>query len=141
MGSVVHASQWSNTAPYNEDDLAPLLNGHVVSKFSLHENGDRLSMRIPDRNSVVVIRDDGQSCCEDRHMTCDDDLASFDGATLLKITIEDGPETSDDWETHEQQFVKIDTSKGRITLVTHNVHNGYYGGFDVKIVEYVEMGL
>jgi hypothetical protein len=30
---------------------------------------------------------------------------------------------------HETQFLIVDTTKGSFTIVNHNEHNGYYGGF------------
>lgn len=84
------------------------------------------------------IMDNGQSCCESRYLTCDDDLSTFKGATLNSVEFAQGPcEDSERDEVHETGFVKVDTSLGGITLTTHNEHNGYYGGFDMRI-EYEE---
>ena len=81
----------------------------------------------------LSIWDDAQSCCEHRYMTTDDDLPSFIGAKVLSIEEVPGPELTDEYgDHHEQMFVKLETTKGTITLVTHNEHNGYYGGFDVR---------
>lgn len=82
-----------------------------------------------DDGSRLAIEDTGQSCCEHRYLTCDDDLAAFAGATLMDIELRDGPdnpETEDD--THEQQFLIVTTSAGSFTVACHNEHNGYYGG-------------
>jgi hypothetical protein len=35
-------------------------------------------------------------------------------------------------EVHEQTFLKIRTNNGDATVVTHNEHNGYYGGFNIS---------
>lgn len=81
------------------------------------------------------LKDDGQSCCENRYMSCDDDLTSFVGAKLLggEITESDlkrtGARQLDDY--HEIQFLNIQTSQGVFTVVNHNEHNGYYGGFSL----------
>lgn len=94
----------------------------------------------------VFIRDGGQSCCEARWMTCEDNLMDIQGALLKDIRLSAaGPEwelverarkritgdTSDDH--HDIQFVDILTSKGPVQLVTHNNHNGYYGGFSIQV--------
>jgi len=81
------------------------------------------------------IYDDGQSCCENRYMRTDDDLEEYVGAELLQIEVADGGTTEGDGETHEIQFLRIHTSKGLFTLSNHNEHNGYYGGFSIKIEE------
>jgi len=84
--------------------------------------------------SSLVLEDKGQSCCEHRHMSTDDDINYYSGSTLLAIRLEDGPEAVDDGyiEVHEQQFLHVQTSKGFITVVNHNEHNGYYGGFCIR---------
>ncbi|MDC6673798.1 hypothetical protein OEZ80_25875, partial [Leclercia adecarboxylata] len=82
----------------------------------------------------LVIRDDGQSCCESRYMSTDDDLSSFVGATFLGCEIEDGPHEADDPD-HETQFLIVSTSLGKFTVVNHNEHNGYYGGFSIRFEE------
>jgi hypothetical protein len=92
---------------------------------------DRLEITFSD--GQLVIWDDGRNCCENRYMTTDDDLSSFVGAKLLgyeAVAVDDTKTEYD--ECHEQMFVKVETTKGTITLVTHNEHNGYYGGFDVR---------
>lgn len=78
---------------------------------------------------VLTLRDDGQSCCESRYMTCDDDLPYFIGAKFLSIDEKDGGEFEHEYDTHEIRFIEIKTDKGSFQLVNHNEHNGYYGGF------------
>ena len=83
-------------------------------------------------SGVLQVWDDGQSCCERRYATTDDQLDTFAGAKLVGIDIVEMPTEDDKFgEPHEQTFVKIETTAGTITLVTHNEHNGYYGGFHV----------
>lgn len=90
---------------------------------------------------TLTIWDNGQSCCENRYMTTDDELETFIGAKLVGFEVVCGPDVEDQpdedgWgfgvPPHEQMFVKLETTMGTITLVTHNEHNGYYGGFDVE---------
>lgn len=76
------------------------------------------------------VFDDGQSCCEHRYMSTDDDLPYYDGASLIELKVESAPEAEDEYgEVHEQEFLHVKTSKGSFTVVNHNEHNGYYGGF------------
>jgi hypothetical protein len=85
--------------------------------------------------SGISIYDDGQSCCENRYMTCEDNLAYFVGAQLLDAEVNEGPSISSEWgEPHDTAFLVIRTTKGVITATTHNEHNGYYGGFSIKTV-------
>ena len=79
--------------------------------------------------------DDGQSCCENRYMMTDDNLDDFAGATLLGLELREGSTTEDEYETHETQFLLVNTSIGTFTMCTHNEHNGYYGGFTVELRE------
>lgn len=63
----------------------------------------------------------------------DDELNDFVGAKFIKAEIVDGPDLETGDSCHEQQFLLIDTSLGTFTMVTHNEHNGYYGGFALTI--------
>lgn len=89
-----------------------------------------------ENGSGLKIWDDGQSCCENRYMCTDDTLSDFVGTKLLHIEIKSAPNIEDYItcdEYHEIQFLEVMTSKGCFTLVTHNEHNGYYGGFTIRI--------
>lgn len=81
--------------------------------------------------------DVGQSCCERRWMTCDDDLASFTGDTFVGWDLEKAEVREDEYtDLHEQQFLKLQFKSGSvITACTHNEHNGSYGGFAVQVQE------
>lgn len=80
------------------------------------------------------IEDDGQSCCEHRYMQTDDDLSHYVGATLLDAVIETADNVGDsEYGDHEVQFLKVETSKGVFTMASHNEHNGYYGGFCIRV--------
>ena len=83
-----------------------------------------------DDATKMKLFDGGQSCCEHRYMTTDDDLESFIGSTLTSAETREAPSVDDEHgETHEVQFLLVATSKGVFTMETHNEHNGYYGGF------------
>lgn len=91
------------------------------------------TLRIILGDKVLVIQDDGQSCCESRYMTTDDDLGYYAGSTLIDVGVADGPCGAGEYgDPHDQQFLNIKTSKGTFTMVTHVEHNGYYGGFWLK---------
>lgn len=89
-----------------------------------------------DDGVVIRLWDDGQSCCESRYMTTDDDPAELVGQKLVKIEALRHEEKSGEYgDTHEMVFVEVVTELGRVVLVTHNEHNGYYGGFGLTITE------
>ena len=84
----------------------------------------------------IVILDDGQDCCESRYMTTDDEVSSLVGHKLRHIEAKEGPDAeADDDGCHEIVFVEVGTDDGCITLVNHNEHNGYYGGFGLTVTE------
>lgn len=89
---------------------------------------DNLIFRFED-GSGVRIYDDGQSCCERRYMTTDDDLQAFVGAKFIGAAEQAAANQPDDWGEHEVAFLIVTTSLGAFTVETHNEHNGYYGGF------------
>lgn len=108
--------------------------GKTISAIKLDtiQHSDALCLTFTD-NHHITIEDDGQSCCEHRYMSTDDDLDYYVGAQLLGMDVKDGPDIGDEYDYHEQQFLEITTSKGVFTLVTHNEHNGYYGGFNIVV--------
>lgn len=119
------------------DPLAPLASFAGEKIACLAVESDALTLTF-DSGRAVVVRDDGQSCCEERSMTCDDDLAYHAGATFLGAEIAEAPNIDDpNGEDHEVQFLRIKTSLGIVTVANHNRHNGYYGGFwvEAKVVE------
>lgn len=84
----------------------------------------------------IALYDDGRSCCENRYMNTDDDLAAFVGAQLVGADVRDGPNIDDEYGAHEMQFLIVRTSLGDFTMETHNEHNGYYGGFVLTSASY-----
>ena len=80
----------------------------------------------------LTLSDCGQNCCENRYMSTDDDVRSLIGQRFVCWEVKDGPGESDEYDVHETQFLEIQTEGGFVTLVNHNEHNGYYGGFTVK---------
>ena len=84
----------------------------------------------------LTLSDQGQCCCENRYMSTDDNVRSLIGSRFVCYEVKDGPDESeeDGYNVHETQFLEIQTDSGFITLVTHNEHNGYYGGFSIEEV-------
>lgn len=104
--------------------------GKEIYDISLQGENDLLVIRFVD-HSMLEIRDVGQSCCESRYMTIDDNLAEFKGSKLVGAEIADADSIEDGGEVHDVQFLKLATDRGIITVSNHNEHNGYYGGFAI----------
>ena len=81
----------------------------------------------------IAFWDDGQSCCESRYFRTDDDLARLVGAVFLKAELRDAPGLPDEYGEHEIQFLDVQTSVGMVQVCAHNEHNGYYGGFSIRV--------
>lgn len=113
----------------SNDVLTKVLNKTIIGMT--HDiQGRKFVLRFEDA-SEIALRDNGQSCCESRYMTCDDDLSEYLGAKLLDVAEAAGKSAEDRGDYHETMFLKIKTDRGTITVETHNEHNGYYGGFDL----------
>jgi hypothetical protein len=93
-----------------------------------------------DNGVSIKIWDDGQSCCEERFITCDDNASQLVGGKLVEISSSESKYQEDDYETHETCFVTVKTDQDLITMTTHNIHNGYYGGFGLTITEVSNIG-
>ncbi len=106
--------------------------GRTICGAEIIDNRLRLKL---DGGQQIEIWDDGQSCCESRWMSTDDNLQTLIGHKLTRIEAKDAPDLSDEYGTHEQVFVEVGTDKGFVTLANHNEHNGYYGGFGLTITE------
>lgn len=90
---------------------------------------DNLLLHFTDGETLRLF-DDGQSCCERRYMTTDDNLSYYKNCTFDKIEIKEAPSVEEPYgEVHEVQFLEITTSLGAFQMASHNEHNGYYGGF------------
>lgn len=115
--------------------------GRKIKEARIEENlGDadkHLTIEFEDGKKIALI-DCGQSCCEARYLTCDDVVESLNGKTLSKIEEKAYKEDENfEWgDCHEQLFIEVGTEEGEfITLCNHNEHNGYYGGFSMRITE------
>lgn len=92
-----------------------------------------------DGNTTIKIFDNGQSCCENRYITCDDDVQCLVGGKLTKIEVSNAPDEEGEYGIHEKAFIEVATDKDHIKFCTHNEHNGYYGGFGLSISEISEI--
>lgn len=81
----------------------------------------------------LVIVDNGQSCCELRYMSTDDDVTYHNKSLFMGIALGSVEEVGGDGEVHDIQFLDIYTTLGVISVASHNEHNGYYGGFDIGL--------
>lgn len=107
--------------------------GKIIILAVLEKDTDTFKLHF--KEGTLTFSDDGQSCCESRYMSCDDELQQFDNAVFLKAELRTAPNTiqpPDYYGEHEIQFLHIETSKGVITIANHNEHNGYYGGFAIR---------
>jgi hypothetical protein len=100
--------------------------GKVIEKVNLDDN--QLVFKFTDSTGLKIF-DDGQSCCEYRYMSTDDNLTEYANSTLLDFELKDAPNIEDEYGEHEVQFLDVITTKGVFQIANHNEHNGYYGGF------------
>lgn len=122
----------------NEDSVAAFKAalGKKVSALRIDDEangGDGALVFGFDDGSGLLLQDDGRSCCESRYMKTDDDLGAFVGSVLLGAEVRPGPTEKSEWDDeHETAFLIVSTDRGEFTVVTHNQHNGYYGGFAIR---------
>jgi len=102
--------------------------GKTIENVNIIDN--RLVFQFNDGVKLTIF-DDGQSCCEDRYMSTDDDLQDYKGAILVNFELKNAPDINDEYGSHEVQFLDVITSNGVFQLANHNEHNGYYGGFSI----------
>lgn len=115
-------------------DLAPLI-GREVASAKILDDGipgeDGAALLVFKDGSRLALWDRGRSCCEHRYIVTDDDLSSIGGATFLGIEVVSADTPKGEDGDHEIQFLNVQTSAGVFQFATHNVHNGYYGGFSL----------
>lgn len=108
--------------------------GQTITAAEFNPETARLLLAFEDGRRIEIW-DNGQSCCESRYAMTDDDVSTLVGNKLTLVQVKEGPDLDDNGEYHEQTFVEVATDKGFITLVSHNEHNGYYGGFNITITD------
>ena len=119
----------------NEKDEADKYYGKIRKSAEMNE--EKVTIEFED-GIKIELTDEGQSCCEYRYISCDDDVNRIIGSELVKIEIKKTEEKEEDYEIHEMAFVDIQTNQCFITFCTHNEHNGYYGGFILSLKEVQE---
>ena len=124
--TITHTDKYSPCG-----DLLKCLGSKIISAELLPE-----ALRIQlDNGKTLSFSDEGQSCCEHRFMKTDDDLPSFIGAILYNVYVSFAESFAESIElindVEEIAFLRITTSSGVITVNSHNIHNGFYGGFDI----------
>lgn len=102
---------------------------------SARVDSDAIILRFDDGVSIAIT-DKGQSCCESRYLTVEDDIKWLEGKTLrsIDVTGKDGPEDSRG-DYHDIAFLEIKVEDGLVGCSFHNEHNGYYGGFGLNVEE------
>jgi hypothetical protein len=102
-----------------------------IRKDSISEDSS-LTITFED-GSKLNLWDGGRSCCESRYLTCEDNLSLFVGAEFRDVEMVELPSIPQEYgDSHDCQALNIHTSKGIVQCVTHNEHNGYYGGFWIQ---------
>ena len=96
---------------------------------------DVLHIRFEDETGLN-FEDAERHCCEYRYMSTDcDDLKEYVSSRYIGYEVKDAPAVYEKYDVHEVQFLEVMTSVGPITMSMHNEHNGYYGGFSLKVTE------
>lgn len=113
----------------NKKELLLELRNLQIGSFELVDNEYLLIITIC--GCHYRISDEGQSCCETRWMTCDDNLDMFKGSIIKDIELfEDESVEDENGDCDDVKFLRIVTTLGDFRICMHNKHNGYYGGFD-----------
>jgi hypothetical protein len=110
--------------------------GKTITALTLDEH-DALCF-VFDDGKKMRVSDEGHQCCETRYMQTDDALGDYLGAKFMGMVIKDAPDQYEESEdeygvVHEVQFLEVSTDRGVLTMASHNEHNGYYGGFLLKV--------
>ena len=112
--------------------------GKTITALLLDDEHDTLCFVFEDGEKMRVS-DEGHQCCETRYMRTDDALGDYLGAKFMGMVIKDAPNQPEepdqygDYGEHEVQFLEVRTDRGVFTMASHNEHNGYYGGFCIKV--------
>jgi len=112
------------------DEAAKACRGKIIRSIRIEQN--ELVIKFEDR--TLILADIAEYCCERRYMSTDDPLHYWEGLVFVGYRIMPSSRTGhrDDESCHDEQFLIVDTFLGSFTVVNHNVHNGYYGGFDIS---------
>jgi len=108
--------------------------GRMIIDAEIHS--DQFLLHFED-GVTIKIWDSAQSCCEHRYMSTDDNPKDLVGKKLKHIIMKEcNTKETEYGDDHETVFVEIMTECGEtLTIVNHNEHNGYYGGFGLSVDE------
>ena len=116
-----------NTGEYSNISAATV--GKAITAVTLEDNV--LVLRL-EGGQELVFSDNQQNCCESRWMSTDDNLEEYVGAQFVGAELK-GHSSLPGGEAHDIEFFEVQTTKGCFTMVNHNEHNGYYGGFGLEV--------
>lgn len=116
------------------DNSADKYYGRKITAAKMDSEKNKFFLTFDD-GVKIAIWDDGQSCCEHRYMSTDDDTDFLVGKILTDISVRYAENPDENYGAHEQAFVQVTVNDGSVTFVNHNEHNGYYGGFGLTITE------
>ncbi len=120
-------------------------------QFAKDKDGDNTIVFTFSDNTILTMFDSGNYWHHGRkYFHTDDDMNYFIGSQFLSAEVRLGPEKKldkiiSDWTgelapdytdgdlIQESEFLIISTNKGQFTIVSYNEHNGYYGGFDLRV--------
>jgi hypothetical protein len=98
-----------------------------------------------DRQTIKLVMDDEQSCCESfGYFMSHDDFSEFIGAELKDVSVTDTGLTHKKIEELQNDdeccilFVNLSTDRGVLQFVAYNSHNGYYGHIAKVISEQIK---
>jgi hypothetical protein len=108
-------------------DPVPQIFDRIITNIEMTE--DYILIDLDDHN-IYGIFDNEQKCCERRYMMTDDDINSLIGHRLRRVDVKFGPPVkhANGRVSRDTCFLEIGTDGGSITVVSHNLHNGYYDG-------------
>lgn len=118
---------------YLDDDVDSVIKNSLNKTIKdIHIIDDNLYINFMD-GLALRVWDSQQMCCERRYMVCDDDLNEYKETQLISVNQKyTKSENKRDFIANEAVFLEFQTTNGTFTIVNHNEHNGYYGGFWIE---------
>lgn len=127
---------WGSPNSIETAEAMSVVKGLTISGISIDSTrGDKLVFEFKGTPTKLEVWDDGQNCCEYRHIEPDIDLENFVGSKLLDISSMRAGNIDDEedaWKVIEVCFLHVTTSAGKFVCSNYNEHNGYYGGFSIR---------
>jgi hypothetical protein len=96
---------------------------------------DHLHIYFTDGTAIDIFDEVG--CSEHRFMVIDDPLYLLNDETLTEIVVTEPthlPNEHGNGDSYDVNFLIIKTNWGSVSVVNHNISNGYYGTINVQIV-------